>query len=95
MNLRQKAGLIKISAKELIRNNKSITQIIVSDNGPGILAKNIDLVFKRGFSTVGGTGLGLHIVQDIITNDHGGTVNILSGDNAGTSVIIEIPSKHI
>ncbi|MBN21474.1 MAG: hypothetical protein CL678_09335 [Bdellovibrionaceae bacterium] len=68
-------------------------KIEISDNGCGIPESILPQVFDPFFTTktVGeGTGLGLSIAYGIIKN-HGGSIEIKSKENQGTSVIIRIP----
>lgn len=68
--------------------------ITLSDNGIGIEKNDIKEIFKPYFTkSQGGTGLGLAIVRRIIEN-HGGTIDVDSQINVGTSFIISIPIVH-
>ena len=83
-------GVISISAEEV---NKNSVQIIVEDNGWGIPTENIDKVFEPFFSTRlgdGGTGLGLHIVHNIVTEALKGSIE-LSSNEEGTRFVVTIP----
>ena len=65
----------------------------VSDNGCGIKAKDLPLVFDPLFTTKNEhVGLGLTISQRII-NDHDGTIKIESAVGEGTTVTMEIPRE--
>jgi signal transduction histidine kinase len=71
--------------------------ITVRDTGPGIPEDELPHVFERfyrGPSTanlVGGSGLGLPIVQSIM-HAHGGEVEIRSEPGHGTEVILSLPA---
>ncbi len=68
-------------------------EIRVADNGPGIPATTLKKVFDPFFTTkADGTGLGLSIVSRII-REHGGTVEIASVDDRGTTITIRLPVK--
>ncbi|MEY2401361.1 MAG: two-component system, OmpR family, sensor histidine kinase SenX3, partial [Ilumatobacteraceae bacterium] len=41
----------------------------------------------------GGTGLGLAIVNDVVAN-HDGSITIIDTDPHGTTVTIELPTRH-
>ena len=64
----------------------------VLDNGPGIRHLTLDEIWLPGRTTVaGGTGLGLTIVRDSVT-DLGGSVRaVASGELGGAEFIIELP----
>ncbi|MCP5103528.1 MAG: HAMP domain-containing histidine kinase, partial [bacterium] len=79
--------LISIS---VVKVGESV-RVTVSDNGPGIPEVHRNDVFKPFFTTKStGTGLGLNIVQKIITR-MGGTVKIAGRRDLGTAVVITIP----
>lgn len=87
-------GTITISAKEL--PDKSI-KISVADTGLGIKEKNLPKVFDKFFTvktTVnpGGSGLGLSVVQEIISL-HNGEVFLESQEGIGTTVTFIIPNN--
>lgn len=79
-----------------IKNNDGYTETIFSDTGSGIDYDNRDKLFDPFFSTKGtkGTGLGLSICYSIV-KDHGGTIEIDSVKDRGTSFKIKIPLKNI
>jgi signal transduction histidine kinase len=65
----------------------------VSDDGPGMSEPERAQLFVPGFTTkTHGTGLGLTIVERIIS-DHKGTIEVDSGPGRGTSFVIQIPAK--
>ena len=89
----EKKGIIKISTKADIRNNRF--EIIINDTGKGIKPENIPLVFNPFFTTRRkGTGLGLSICKKII-QEHGGIITVHSQEGRGTEFIIQIPLKEI
>jgi signal transduction histidine kinase len=64
----------------------------IQDSGCGIPREFRDLVFKPFFSTkIGGTGLGLPIVQRIV-HGHNGRMRIESAPGSGTLVSIWLPA---
>ena len=88
-----KRGLIRIQTR--YENNEASIQI--SDNGCGIPATIIERVFEPFFTTkeIGkGTGQGLAIVKNIITNRHGGRISIQSHVNQGTTFRFSIPREQ-
>jgi PAS domain S-box-containing protein len=72
-------------------------EILVADNGMGIPADEVHLLFQRFFraerATTGaipGTGLGLAIAKAIVTG-HGGRIRVESEDGAGTTFRVILP----
>ncbi len=66
-------------------------EVIVSDTGPGIPPEDREKLFQPYFSTkVGGMGLGLPIVQEIVT-EHGGSVRVEDNAPRGCRVVMELP----
>lgn len=71
-------------------------QIRISDNGSGIPEELCDKIFNPFFTTkpIGkGTGMGLSISHQIITDKHKGRIRCVSSKNKGTSFIIDIPTR--
>lgn len=71
----------------------------VVDNGIGIPAKDRDRLFRRferGSNTGGisGTGLGLHIVREIVQG-HGGFVTLDSEEGVGTTFVLHLPKTPV
>lgn len=65
-----------------------------SDDGVGIAPDLIDRIYDPFFTTRrnrGGTGLGLNIVYNLVTQTLGGTIHCYSAPGKGTSFIIRIP----
>lgn len=85
-------GEISVSAEKIDEDHVSIT---IKDNGKGIPEEHLDKVFDPFFSTRlgdGGTGLGLHIVHNIVTDVLAGTIE-LTCDEAGTQFVVVIPLR--
>ena len=71
-----------------------MAQIEVEDNGPGMDRRTQQRIFEPFFTTrdVGeGTGLGLFVWYFIITNNHGGTIEVDSAPGRGARFIIRLP----
>ena len=69
-------------------------QLTYHDDGSGISNDNLEHVFSPFFTTnreKGGSGLGLHIVYNIVTQRLHGTIICESGKGQGTTFIITIP----
>ena len=67
----------------------------VSDNGPGIAAEHLPHIFDPFFSTKpqgDGMGLGLSICHRIVTS-HGGTLEVDSRPNQGTTFRMRLPAS--
>jgi signal transduction histidine kinase len=64
-----------------------------SDNGKGIPEEIHDKIFEPFFTTNKkiGTGLGLHIVYNLVTQKLNGAIDCISEEGAGASFRIEIP----
>jgi len=73
-------------------------QINISDNGPGIPHELKDKIFQPFFTTKpsgSGTGLGLSLAYEIVTNGHGGELILESEAGKGSAFIIRIPIEEI
>jgi signal transduction histidine kinase len=69
-------------------------RIDVEDNGPGLDTETRKRVFEPFFTTkeVGvGTGLGLSVSYFIVTENHGGTIEVDSAPGRGARFIIRLP----
>jgi len=93
-------GWIKLMTRHLKEKGKPpFVHIEIQDNGPGIPPSMIDKVFDPYFSTKHkskmhkGTGLGLFIAHQNM-QDHGGTIEVKSRENKGTTFILTLPSAH-
>jgi two-component system nitrogen regulation sensor histidine kinase NtrY len=78
---------VNLSFDEILK----IARLEVSDNGPGIPAKDKIGMFEPYFSTKEkGSGLGLAIVSNIIA-DHHGFIRVRDNQPRGTIIVIELP----
>ncbi|MEL6938610.1 MAG: ATP-binding protein [Cyanobacteria bacterium J06598_1] len=71
-------------------------QIEIADNGPGMSADIQARIFEPFFTTkpVGtGTGMGLPLCYQMITDTHKGKLEVFSKPAGGTAVIIQIPCR--
>jgi signal transduction histidine kinase len=71
-------------------------QVIIeySDDGCGILTEHLPKIFDPFFTTgrnKGGTGLGLHITYNLVTQKLKGTIQVESTVGVGTAFIINLP----
>jgi signal transduction histidine kinase len=65
-----------------------------ADDGKGIHPENLSKIFDPFFTTnrsQGGTGLGLHIVYNLVSQQLKGTIQCESQVNVGTTFIIKLP----
>jgi two-component system, NtrC family, sensor kinase len=77
-------------------NSQQIT-IHIADNGPGITEAVLNRLFDPFYTTkpVGkGTGMGLSISYQIITERHSGSLKCISSPGQGAEFVIEIPIQH-
>ena len=68
--------------------------VVVGDNGPGIAMpeNQLEQIFEPFITAKSkGTGLGLPLVQQIVT-DHGGSVRVLSTGSSGTHFEVRFPA---
>jgi two-component system sensor histidine kinase BaeS len=73
-------------------------RVEVADTGPGIDPAELPRVFDRFFRgcssrAVGGTGIGLAVVRELIAA-HGGTVDAASSQGEGTCFTLTLPLAH-
>ena len=66
--------------------------IDIADTGEGIEPEQLDMIFEPLFTTKEsrGTGLGMTVVQQIIS-EHGGTIDVESVPGKGTVFHIRLP----
>ena len=92
-------GTIEITARALGMQDTQTAQhieIIVSDNGRGIDPAHLKRIFDPFFTTrlgQGGSGLGLHIVHNIVTGALGGRVEVRSEPGKGAEFVLHLPVK--
>ncbi len=80
---------VSLQTKKL---NQSV-EIRISDDGNGIPQSVINKIFQPFFTTKPsgqGTGLGLSMAYDIITKEHGGTIDVDSREGEGTTFTIRL-----
>ena len=90
-----RAGRVEVSAQ--LEQNDSVLSAAVRDTGPGIQADKQTAIFDPFFTTKSeGSGLGLWIVQQIVTA-HGGTVDAANAPGGGAvfTVHLPLPKKEI
>lgn len=85
----RQAGVIDIQLSEI---NATEFVMIYRDNGKGISAENVPKIFDPFFTTgrdTGGTGLGLNITYNIVTNALGGSIVCSSQEGEGVEFVIQ------
>jgi signal transduction histidine kinase len=68
--------------------------LTIADNGVGISGANMRHIYNPFFTTkigAGGSGLGLHIVHNIVTGVLGGHIDASSDGLSGTCVTLTLP----
>jgi signal transduction histidine kinase len=78
---------------ELIQQDDQVL-IIYSDDGKGIPSESLAKIFEPFFTTArdkGGSGLGLHIIYNLVTQNLKGTIFCESEINVGTKFTIALP----
>ncbi len=93
-------GRIRLAAR---RDGDAYVRIEVADDGGGIAPEHLSRIFEPFYTTArnrGGTGLGLHIVHQIVTEVLGGRIEVRSrraedpGDGpVGTCFTLHIPRE--
>ena len=66
----------------------------VADTGKGIAPDDVHRIFEPFFTTrlgQGGSGLGLHIVHNIVTGVLGGRINVTSEPGLGAAFCVVLP----
>ena len=83
-------GEIVLSARQM----DDSVRIGVRDRGPGIDEENLDKIFNPFFTTKeAGTGLGLPVVHQIVTQ-HGGTVRAARNPDGGMTFSLVVPLRQ-
>ncbi|HZZ29637.1 MAG TPA: ATP-binding protein [Pirellulales bacterium] len=87
----QSNGRVDVSTHYL--PDQCLVQVIVADNGVGILAEQLPKIFQVFVSDKGarGTGLGLPVSQKII-KEHGGRIVVDSEEGRGSRFTLEFPA---
>jgi signal transduction histidine kinase len=82
-------GRIDVGA---VRTNR-LTEICVADTGPGIPLEILPQIFDPHFSTKStNSGLGLHIVKSLITQNGGSVTARNRSDTSGAAFHIQVPA---
>jgi two-component system sensor histidine kinase PilS (NtrC family) len=77
-----------------LTREEGLASLTVRDQGKGIAQEHRDRIFEPFFTTkTHGTGLGLAMVQRLV-HDHGGTIDITSEENQGTTAVVKLPAAE-
>ncbi|MGM0508626.1 MAG: ATP-binding protein [Fusobacteriota bacterium] len=90
----KKGGKIEIKIEEIRKKKGNKIKIIYTDNGKGIEEEDTDKIFEPFFTTKrgeGGSGLGMHILYNLVNHKLDGEVEVLSKKGEGVKFIISIP----
>ena len=97
LNLAMNAVQAMTAAGEIVfgaRQNDSTVIISVRDQGPGINDEDLDKIFNPFYTTKdAGTGLGLSVVYQIVTQ-HGGVVTAQRNPEGGMTFSLTIPLQN-
>ncbi|VWX51252.1 PAS domain-containing sensor histidine kinase [Novosphingobium sp. 9U] len=91
-----RGGRVLVQVARQKQGGRSVAQIVVSDNGPGMdpeaLARALDglKIGVDGATVERRQGLGLPLARQLI-QAHGGTLRLLSEPGQGTAAIVELP----
>jgi signal transduction histidine kinase len=88
-----RAGTVTI---EIDRDGEQGALLVVRDDGIGMEPAVLRRVFDPFFTTQrgrGGSGLGMHIVHNLVTDLLGGAIEVSSTPNQGTRVTIRLPIR--
>jgi signal transduction histidine kinase len=87
-------GSVTVEASRRREARSEAVTIAVRDQGRGIAEGDLPRIFDPFFSRrKGGTGLGLALVQQIVT-EHGGEVRAANVQGGGAEVVVTIPAKR-
>ncbi|OYQ34794.1 hypothetical protein CHU95_09370 [Niveispirillum lacus] len=89
-----KVGTITITGRALPEDR---VELVFQDNGRGVHPDHLSRLFEPFFTTNrsrGGSGLGLHIVFNLVTQTLKGSIAVNSADGEGTCFILTLP-RHL
>ena len=86
------AGQIQVS----LRHENDWVTLRYRDDGAGIPKENLQRIFDPFFTTkrgTGGSGLGMHIVFNLVTQVLGGTIDVSSKPGQGAEFVVHFPAN--
>ncbi len=87
------SGTITISASA----ERQHVHLVYTDDGCGMTPEQVDRVFEPFYTTKrghGGSGLGMHIVYNLVTQTLGGTISVASTPGNGVRVTVRVPRSR-
>lgn len=84
-------------AVDVSERDGGLVRMEVRDTGQGIPPEHLDRIFDPFFTTArsaGSTGLGMHIVHNLVTAKLGGRIALTSELGQGTVVQVEFPARR-
>lgn len=80
-----------------VESNDSLFNFVYTDDGKGIPAENQPKVFEAFFTTntEEGTGLGMNITYNLVTQKLGGDIQLWSEEGKGVRFTVVIPKQNI
>jgi signal transduction histidine kinase len=88
------AGRITVDVSD---REGGLVRMAVRDDGQGIPPEHLDRIFDPFFTTArsaGSTGLGMHIVHNLVTAKLGGRIALTSEPGRGTTVQVDFPARR-
>lgn len=89
-------GIIRVTISRKETDGRAWAVIVVQDQGMGIPAADLPLIFERfhragnASGLVGGMGIGLASARQIV-DEHGGTIEVVSQLGAGSTFTVRLP----
>jgi signal transduction histidine kinase len=73
-----------------VEDREAVVSIV--DGGPGLPDAVRERLFSPHVTTkLGGSGMGLFLARQLVVGMHGGTLEMVDGDNGGTVATIRLP----
>ncbi len=86
-------GTLTVTTDKASHEDRTFIRLTITDTGHGISEENLSKIFTPFFTTkTQGTGLGLPICRQLL-EQNGGTLDVESRINEGTTFIIELPAS--
>ncbi|PYM64709.1 MAG: hypothetical protein DMD79_05980 [Candidatus Rokuibacteriota bacterium] len=86
-------GRVELAARRVTEGDRPVVELSVSDNGPGIPPDVLPRIFEPFYTTKPqgeGTGLGLAVSRDLVT-DNDGELRVASPPGAGATFTVVLP----